>query len=73
MENQIKRTGKIRSMDGTRSVYTTLLVRELADGTIEYLIGDSARRRDGWAAVPADVLPEIEWEARYAVRQPAAH
>lgn len=56
------RTGTIKSMDATRSVHTTLLVRELTDGSIEYLIGDSARRRDGWATVPADVVPGIRWD-----------
>jgi hypothetical protein len=56
------RTGTIKSMDATRSVHTTLLVRELTDGSVEYLIGDSARRRDGWAEVPAGVAPEIRWD-----------
>jgi hypothetical protein len=51
-------------MDATRSVYTTLLVRELTDGSVEYLIGDSARSPDGWASVPADVRTEIQWEAK---------
>lgn len=63
MENQTRRTGTIRSMDATRSVHTTLLVRELGDGSIEYMIGDSARSRDGWASVPADVVPTIQWDA----------
>ena len=62
MENQAKRTGTIASMDATRSVHTTLLVRELTDGSIEYLVGDSAHRRDGWATVPANVLPEVQWD-----------
>lgn len=59
---QTKRAGTIRSMDAMRSVHTTLLVRELDDGSIEYLIGDSSRRADGWAEVPADVVPEIRWD-----------
>jgi len=48
-------------MDATRSVHTRLLVRELSDGTIEYLVGDSARRQDGWAEVPADLVGKIDW------------
>lgn len=56
------RTGTIHTRDATRSHYRELLVRELADGSIEYMIGDSARRRDGWAAVPADLVPRIRWD-----------
>jgi hypothetical protein len=62
MENQTKRTGIIRSMNAARNEYTKLLVREFDDGSIEYMVGDSARRRDGWATVPTNVLPEIEWD-----------
>jgi hypothetical protein len=62
MENQTKRTGTICSMDATRTVHTTLLVRELDDGSIEYLVGDSARRKDGWAALPADFLSQVRWD-----------
>lgn len=62
MEEIVKRTGWIKSMDATRSVHTNVLVRELRDGSVEYLVGDSARRRDGWAEVPADVRADIQWE-----------
>jgi hypothetical protein len=41
----------IRSMDATHTEYRTLLVRELDEGSIEYMIGDSSRGRDGWAGL----------------------
>lgn len=62
VQDPIKRTGTLRSMDATRTVHTTTLVRELDDGSIEYQVGASARRRDGWASVPANVQPEIRWD-----------
>lgn len=56
------RTGKLRSKDATRTHYRDLLVRELDDGSTEYLVGDSARRRDGWATLPADLLRQVRWD-----------
>lgn len=58
----IKRTGTIASVDATGSVHRDLLVRELTDGSLEYLVGDSARSRDGWASMPADLKTEIRWD-----------
>lgn len=59
----VKRTGTVRSMDATRSVHTSLLVRECADGSFDYLVGDSAHNPNGWASLPDDLLAEVQWNA----------
>lgn len=59
---RLKRTGTIDSTDATRSHHRALLVRELEDGTIDYLVGDSARSRDGWAEMPRDLISRVTWD-----------
>jgi hypothetical protein len=62
-----RRTGRIWSADATLSHYRSILVRTQEDGSIEYLVGDSARSRDGWAALPANLESRVEWDARTIV------
>lgn len=57
-------TGTLTTRDATGTWYRDLLVRELPDGTLEYLVGDSARRRDGWAALPDDLVSRVRWDVR---------
>lgn len=57
------RNGTIASIDATGSVHRDILVRETADGEIEYLVGDSATRKDGWATLPKDLHTEIVWSS----------
>lgn len=56
------RMGTIRTKDATMSHHRDTLVRELVDGSVEYLVGDGARSRDGWAALPADLVARVEWQ-----------
>lgn len=56
------RTGHIYSKDATLQHHTKLRVRQLDDGTIEYHVGDSAGRRDGWATMPADLVSSVTWD-----------
>lgn len=56
------RTGTIDAIDATGSHHRPLLVRETIDGTIEYLVGDSARSRDGWATMPNDLHTRVTWD-----------
>ena len=58
-----KRTGTIDTKDATLSHHRSLQVRELEDGTIEYLVGDTARSRDGWAELPRDLVKRVNWDA----------
>jgi hypothetical protein len=58
----IRRTGTIRTRDATLAHYRSLLVRELKDGAIEYLGGDSARDLSGWAALPGDLVGHVTWD-----------
>lgn len=62
MPNEIVRTGKLQSRDATLTHYVSLLVREFADGSVEYLVGDSATRRDGWATLPDSLAARVEWD-----------
>lgn len=55
------RHGQIRIRD-TMSHHRSTPVRKLDDGTVEYLVGDSARTRDGWATLPGDLLRRVEWD-----------
>ncbi len=59
--NKTTRHGTIQTKDATLSHYRSILVRELDDGTIEYLVGETAHRRDGWAEMPADLVPLVRW------------
>lgn len=63
------RTGKLPAKDATLSHHRPKLVRKLEDGTIEYLVGDSARSRDGWAALPADLAKRVTWDV-YTISNP---
>jgi hypothetical protein len=55
------KTGTIPAVDATGQHHRQILVRENEDGTIDYLVGDSARSRDGWASLPKDLVSEIQW------------
>lgn len=54
------RAGRLRSIDATRSWYRDLLVRELEDGTVEYLVGDAAHSKDGWALLHN--TDDVQWD-----------
>jgi len=56
------RTGTIKTVDATGTYHSTTLVRVADDGSVEYLVGDSAYRRDGWATLPANLHDEVEWD-----------
>lgn len=56
------RTGRLRSRNHCNNEYHDILVRQLDDGTYEYLVGDSAVRRDGWCTLPAEELANVRWD-----------
>lgn len=56
------RTGTLTGRDATLQHYREILVRENDDGTVEYLVGDTAHRRDGWCTLPADELANVRWD-----------
>lgn len=56
------RTGRLSSRGPCNNEYRDILVRQLDDGTYEYLVGDSAVRRDGWCTLPAQELTNVRWD-----------
>lgn len=56
------RTGHFTTPNATRSGFVRLLVRQLDDGSYEYLVGETAHNPNGWASLPDDLVSQVEWD-----------